>query len=257
MANNNSQAQQMRSITPLWVISLFLSLTETITGIAVIKATGNVQIALTAFVILFPTLVATVFFLILWSRPYVLYPPKEFGETTDVSKYVEAMQRRAVYDSNIYDNFKQTLHSTITSDTIASEIMNLVKSNNKIETKQQISNVLEKLANTAATDIEQSFISVETSQITKSKTKVTKIPYFPSQEMGDLLDSIWALLDYKVPPATYGQAWVLKEADTGFVIPEGGSPWAKAHGKLRDTRPISELGIRAGMQFEAVRLKEM
>ena len=67
-----------RSATPpLWVISLFVSLTEAVTGIAVTQAHGGVQGALTAFEIVFPLLVASAFFLILWNRPYVLYPPTE------------------------------------------------------------------------------------------------------------------------------------------------------------------------------------
>jgi hypothetical protein len=77
-------------LTPLWVISLFLSLTETVTAIAITQATGNVQAALTTFVIVFPLLVAAAFFAILWNRPYVFYPPTEFGGTTTVADYVRA-----------------------------------------------------------------------------------------------------------------------------------------------------------------------
>ncbi len=78
-------------LSPLWVISLFVSLTEVVTGIAVTQATNGIQIALTSFVILFPLLVASAFFIILWNRPYVFYPPNEFANGVDVSKYVEAM----------------------------------------------------------------------------------------------------------------------------------------------------------------------
>lgn len=86
-----STEKQLARVTPLWVISLFLSLTEVVTGIALTKASGGVQVALIAFVLIFPLLVATAFFIILWFRPYVLYPPADFGGGADVTSFVRAM----------------------------------------------------------------------------------------------------------------------------------------------------------------------
>lgn len=74
-------------LTPLWIISLFVGLTETVLGVAVIHVTGGIQIALTAFVIIFPSLTAIAFFVILWDRPWVFYSPKEYGGT-DLSQFV-------------------------------------------------------------------------------------------------------------------------------------------------------------------------
>ena len=47
MVNHTSQRPQR--MTPLWVISLFVSLTEVVAGIAVTQASGGVEVALTAF----------------------------------------------------------------------------------------------------------------------------------------------------------------------------------------------------------------
>jgi hypothetical protein len=82
------------ALTPLWVISLFLSLTEAVTGIAATQAKGGAQVALTAFVIAFPALVAFAFFAILWHRPFVFYPPAEFGPSVGVADYVNAMTNK-------------------------------------------------------------------------------------------------------------------------------------------------------------------
>jgi hypothetical protein len=79
------------SMTPLWVISIFVSLCEVVAGLAVIQAEGGVQITLTVFVVVFPLLVAGAFFTILWFKPYVFYPPTEFGAGTNVSEYVQAL----------------------------------------------------------------------------------------------------------------------------------------------------------------------
>ena len=94
MTETKDKKTTIRTMTPLWVISLFVSLTEAVTGIAVTQATGGIQIALTTFVIAFPVLVASAFFAILWNRPYVLYPPTEFATGVDVTKYVGAMKSK-------------------------------------------------------------------------------------------------------------------------------------------------------------------
>jgi hypothetical protein len=84
---------QKKAITPLWIVALFVSLAEVTTGAAVTQTTGGIQIALTVFVITFPIIIASAFFITLWRKNYVLYSPKEFGQQINVKEYVEAMQR--------------------------------------------------------------------------------------------------------------------------------------------------------------------
>lgn len=78
-------------ITPLWVVAAFVTLTETVLGYAVTQVTGGVQIALTGFVIFFALVVAGGFFLILWNRPYVFYPPSEYA-SVDPAKFIAAIR---------------------------------------------------------------------------------------------------------------------------------------------------------------------
>jgi hypothetical protein len=77
-------------ITPLWIVALFVTLTEAVLGYAITKTEGGVQIALTVFVICFALLVFSAFFLVLWFKPYVFYPPSEYSDG-DPKKFVEAM----------------------------------------------------------------------------------------------------------------------------------------------------------------------
>jgi len=77
-------------ITPLWIVAAFVTLTEAVLGYAVTQTQDGVQIALTVFVISFALLVFGAFFLVLWNRPYVFYPPSEYGDA-DPKKFVEAM----------------------------------------------------------------------------------------------------------------------------------------------------------------------
>jgi hypothetical protein len=70
-------------------VSLILTLTETVLGVAVTQTGDVVQVALTVFVLAVPLAVGAAFFLILWSRPWVFYSPAEYG-STDVGRYVFA-----------------------------------------------------------------------------------------------------------------------------------------------------------------------
>ena len=61
-------------------------------GFAVTQTSGGIQIALTAFAISFPALVAALFFAVLWVKPYVLYPPTDFSAEVTVGGFVDAMR---------------------------------------------------------------------------------------------------------------------------------------------------------------------
>lgn len=92
MPSTKKAEEQRRQLTPLWIISLFVSLTETALGFAASQTAGGIQIALTAFVITFPVLVAGAFFLILWYKPYAFYAPSEYGQV-DIEKFVGALSQ--------------------------------------------------------------------------------------------------------------------------------------------------------------------
>lgn len=78
-------------ITPLWIVAAFVTLTETVLGYALTKVDGNVRVSLTVFVMAFAPLVAAAFFVILWNRPYVFYPPSEYGNI-DPKAFVAALR---------------------------------------------------------------------------------------------------------------------------------------------------------------------
>ncbi len=77
-------------ITPLWVIATFVTLTEAVLGFAATQVSGGIQVALTSFVIGFALLVFTAFFVILWSRPWVFYPPSEYSNV-DPKEFMTAL----------------------------------------------------------------------------------------------------------------------------------------------------------------------
>ena len=86
----------VRIITPLWIISLFISLTETVVGVAAVRASGVVQVLFTVFAIAFPILVACAFFWILWHRPWVFYTPQQYSQTGDARTFIDALRSRSL-----------------------------------------------------------------------------------------------------------------------------------------------------------------
>ena len=82
------------AITPLWIISAFVTLTEVTLGYALTKTTGGVQITLTAFVIAFAILIAAAFFLVLWHKPFVFYAPSDYGNINPID-FIGALTKQA------------------------------------------------------------------------------------------------------------------------------------------------------------------
>jgi hypothetical protein len=91
MAGRKTQPDSKWRLTPLGIVAAFVTLTESVLGLALTQVTGGVQTALTVFVIAFALLVAGAFFLILWFRAFVFYSPSEFG-TMDPKSFIDAMR---------------------------------------------------------------------------------------------------------------------------------------------------------------------
>jgi hypothetical protein len=84
--------KQLKEITPLWIIAIFLLLSETIVTLGVAVTRDKIQLILTIFACIFPILIFAMFFLILWFKPYVFYAPKEYRNGVDAKNYIDALR---------------------------------------------------------------------------------------------------------------------------------------------------------------------
>lgn len=66
------------SISPLWVITTFVGVSECALVAGVSTTTGPTQQVLTWFIVVFTSAVAFAFFAILWKKPWHFYPPSEY-----------------------------------------------------------------------------------------------------------------------------------------------------------------------------------
>lgn len=250
-------------ITPLWIIALFVSLTETVLGIAVIQTTAGIQIALTVFVVIFPLLIAGAFFAILWHKPYVFYPPKEFGQKTDVSTYVKAMQQKKIDEPQLYLNIQETIRRTLVSEEVINELASTLSPKVNKPEKEQIAQILNSATGKALSDIrEMNFVSIDTRPIQgKTDGKVREFIYKESYPVWSFLTDIYFILSKEVKPYTYGTKWVLRDTTTKNNLLYFGSDFKpsltdkQTYGRYMEilqSITLENAGIKPGMKLEAI-----
>jgi hypothetical protein len=240
MSVNEMVSGKAASPTPLLVISLFVSLTEVIAGYAVTKATGGVQVALTAFVIAFPSLIALGFFVVLWFKNYVFWPPSEFA-AQDVSKYVEAMQRRTIDEERIHTIIRSAVTTAVTESRHSA-------SRETADTGQLVSEI----TRSALAVVDASVVSVKTEALPGSTGVTLALPYDETRKVHLFLNDIWYAISDAVPPYSYGKSWALRDNATKRAF-DVGRPWATRNGFSEDTRSLGEIGISGGAELEVFR----
>lgn len=255
LPNENSSR---RPLTPLWIIALFVSLTETIVGLAVTRSSGAVQLSLTIFSIAFPALVAGAFFLILWHRPHVFYSPSEF-QGRDVAQYVDAMlRRRPAEGTQMYDMIRESVQSALASQETV-DLLTKSLTPGAANSKAKVVKALESIAATTVQKIDDSnFLVVDLTPL--GEPRQPRFAYVPRQQVNHFLDTVYFAINeisQVVPPYTYEDLWTLRDHKTGKVFKDIGRDWARSKGLKEDTRLLSEVGIFPGMLLEAIPLKSM
>jgi hypothetical protein len=240
-------------MSPLWVISLFLSLTEVVTGIAVVQAKGGVQTALTAFAIGFPTLVAGIFFTILWHRPYVFYPPSDFESGADVQKYVDAMQRRTVDEKRLVEVVEETVRSSVTSVEVRQSFPPGLQTETISDTN--VNRMLQVFADATLQRVHDQLLTVDLSRLGGGKSNARIVPFNHDRQVFEFLDDLWLSVAKHVPAYTYGNMWFLRDSESGKEFRELGQIWAHRNGFDEDHRTLAEVGFKPGMKLEAVRVR--
>jgi hypothetical protein len=244
MSTNVPDKSKSATMSPLGMIALFLSLTQIVLGVAATQLSGVMQVALVIFVMAFPTLIAIAFFVILWCKPYVLYPPTEFRGGADVGSFVDAMQRRAVDETRVFGIVKHAISTTLSQrDALmaASPSPELDKAN-----------LANKLSEQIIAEVEKATLTVDTRPIAGAQGNVRVIPYDASRPMVEFVNDIyWSLPQQsKMGRYTFGSAWALKDEKTGKVfgtdVPVYQLGWIK---------PLADFGILAGMKLSVIPLK--
>lgn len=222
--------------SPLWIIALFIGLTEVVSGVVAAQSTGAAATALVAFVIGFPILVFFTFVWMLVKHPGNLYSPSQFGSiapTDFVAALTRSAHERQVVLRHAISNAVADLSSTAPSfgGLDASELRT------RLETEVE-------------RHIKASSVEIEVSSIDPDAPSI-EVPITAETTVASFLDTVYFLLARKVPPFSYARSWLLV-TESNVPLLEMGTSWARSQGMLRDERPLAAVGVHGGTLLRAV-----
>lgn len=254
MSTNEQKAQ--KSPTPLWIIASFISLSEISLTVGVIQTEGGIQVALTVFVLLFPLIVASLFFLILWNRPYVLYPPSDYGRETDVGSYVDAMLKKQSGEQNLFQNIEEVVLSSLTSDEAIKEITQKLSPIISENIEKEVAQIMDSTADEVVEKIRKTnFFTIDFRPILGDQDgKVEQVVYRPQSPMTEIffLVSLKLLTYFEKNPSVSQVEWHIVDIDNERIIDTYCS-YRSGEGYLEpDERTLSSVGIKPGMNLKVI-----
>lgn len=235
-----------RAHSPLSVVSLFFGLVEVGLAYSSGVSSGGVQIGVLVFMALFAVGIAGTFFTFLWKRNWVFYPPSDFPSAS-VESYVAAMRGGADLNLNrLTDRVGQVFDDDSLPEKLNHAVM--LPDTDRGETIRQI---IKELRRNAVGEIEASALCFDARPLMGETAPVWEEIYNEDTSVDSWLNRVaWRLEPF--PPYDYGTVWLLKDVSSGKIYDDIGSAWAKQQGVAKDNRPLSEVGIRGGMNFEVI-----
>ena len=230
---------------PLGVICWFFSSVEIGLAYSSGVSTGCVQIAVLVFMALFATSIAATFFVFLWFRNWVFYPPSEFPNAT-VEDYVNTMRDNSTRIKGIA---LESVSRVFDDETLLRKLdLTEIQEEQREETVKRI---VDDLRTNALRNVEKRVLRVDARPLTGENGPQWDEPYDADIPVHRLLDRVWFQLQ-PMSPHPYGAIWLLRDASSGRVFDDIGTAWAKQMGTPRDNRSAQDVGIVGGMTLEVV-----
>jgi len=226
--------------SPLWIIALFIALSEVTTSVAAITADGLSRTMFTVFAVGFPILVLVIFIWLLIKYPANLYSPWQYTSEVGIETYITALSRQYRATSLVYSQAATELAASTTTEDASG-------TDRRSRRQEQITEKFERL-------IENRSVIVDRSELIPNARHV-KIPVTEDTTTGDLLDSVYFEIAPTVRPFTYGISWILVD-ETGTHLNGMGTLWAKNRGQVRDERELQDVGIYPGSRLKAIALTQ-
>lgn len=236
MAGSIDTKQAPAYPSPLWIIALFIALTEVTAGTAAITTDGTSRIIFTIFTVTFPLVVLGAFHWLLVNHPANLYGPWQYPKGVDVDAYAEALSRQRRTTSVVYHH--------AASEAVALASRQGVGAGGAAAEREDVEETLDRL-------VKESSIIVDCSDFRPGESAV--IPVTHETTVTELLNAIYFELAPRVRPFTYGESWLLIDQagrrQTGI-----GTQWAERRNLHSDLRRLDEVGIEPGSSLTAVRV---
>ena len=237
------------SHSPLSVIALFFGAVEFGLAYSAGVSSGSIQVAVLVFMALFATGIAITFFVFLWKRNWVFYPPSEFV-SVPVQSYVDAMRHER-------PNISKIAAEGITRAFADEDLFERLPKEKALKEQQQttIRAVMDEIRERALANVGASVICIDPRPLKGESDVSWEEPYDPDMRVHSFLNRIWFRLQ-PFAPSPYGTTWVLKDAETKKLLDEiGPSAPEQQRPEDQDDRSLEEVGIRGGMTLEVVATK--
>jgi hypothetical protein len=223
--------------TPLWIISIFIGLSQAVAGLVAIQGSGWIAGTLAIFAVIYPIVVTGLFFLILWKRNWLFYPPSEFSHDVQPAQYIDAMRGQ-----RIQLELGQVAIRTAVEEAAVSTMKEW-----GVDDEER----LERVRTKTREELDKLSIDVN---IDINETNAARTRFYPTDTstVTDLLNSVYFAISDFVRPFEYPRTWVL-EREGGGVLDQMGTSWARSRGLPEDDRLLGEVGIKAGDRLRARR----
>jgi hypothetical protein len=224
--------------SPLWIIALFIALSEAMAGTAAIATDGTTRLIFAIFAVCFPVAVFATFVWLLIEHPANLYPPGEYTEQTPVTVYDQTLTKGGL---------------ALFANAVSEAALTAVTVHSDQEGLEDPRTLRDQVAHSFERAVEEGSVTIDRAQLIAGAEPV-QIPIAEDALVDSFLDSVYFQIRPEVKAYTYGSAWLLVDA-AGRPLDEMGTQWAKAHGNTRDQRPLSEIGILPGSSLSVVPIK--
>lgn len=219
------------SASPLWVIALFIALSEATAGVAAITTNGTTRLIFACFAVAFPTVVFGVFVWLLVKYAPNLYAPRQYSKEITPEIYSVGISRA---------------DSILLGRAVAETVVPLLGGDAQGEAHDA---AVEQVARRFEAAVKESSVTVSLDQLKPGET--LQIPVTRETKLQWLLDRIYESLYPVVKPVTYGLSWILIDED-GTEYTDMGRSWAMQRNIERDPRAIAAVGIFPGSHLAAV-----
>jgi hypothetical protein len=224
--------------SPLWIIALFIALSEVTAGVAAITTDGITRSIFAVFTVTFPLIVLSAFVWLLVRHPANLYGPWQYPERVGVEGYAAALSRQRRTANLVYRH--------AAGEAVA---MAAAQEAGTSPSKQAVS--AEKVEQEFDRIIRESSIVVDCSAFRSGEPAL--FPVTEETTASELLNAIYFELAPAVLPFTYGESWLLTDQD-GHRLTDLGTQWARRRNRGRDLRRLEEVGIELGSSLTVLPL---
>jgi hypothetical protein len=216
--------------SPLWIIALFIALSEAMASVASIETDGTARLIFAIFAVSFPVLVLVIFVGMLLLYPANLYSPSQYTAQTTVETYARTLRRERRDNALV---LKHAVSEAVSQGSAGIELP-LGASPSRDALRDQVAEIFEHV-------MSESSVTVDPSPLLEGADPI-QVPVTSNTTVAELLDSIYFSISPAVEPFTYNKSWVL--ADTNLApLNDIGTLWARARGSSRDDRTLKEAGI--------------